>query len=151
MEKINNRTVARQGMLVPYVFNVNAEESSFLEQKLGVLQEIGFDIEPFGVNSFRVSEIPVDLQNIQIDEFFKEILSNLDDLKAINLQNMLREKIATTACKHAIKGGWDLTKEEKDKLFERMEGNMGLKCPHGRPVCVKLTKTEIEKMFKRIV
>ena len=56
-----------------------------------------------------------------------------------------------TACKHAIKGGMMLTDSEKEKLFEMLRGDMGLKCPHGRPIAVKLTKYEIEKMFKRIV
>ena len=64
---------------------------------------------------------------------------------------MLRDKIAMTACKHAIKGGMALTDSEKEKLFAMLRGDMGLKCPHGRPVAVKLTKYEIEKMFKRIV
>ena len=56
-----------------------------------------------------------------------------------------------TACKHAVKGGMDLTESEKEKLFTMLHGDMGLKCPHGRPIAVKLTKYEIEKMFKRIV
>ena len=55
------------------------------------------------------------------------------------------------ACKSAVKGGMDLSQAEIDKLFRLMDGNAGLKCPHGRPVVVKLTKKEIEKMFKRIV
>ena len=56
-----------------------------------------------------------------------------------------------SACKAAVKGGMDLSQGEIDKLFEMMDGNMGLKCPHGRPVVTKITKTELEKMFKRIV
>ena len=53
--------------------------------------------------------------------------------------------------KAAVKGGMDLTREEIDALFALMDGDMGLKCPHGRPVVVKMSRTEIEKMFKRIV
>ena len=56
-----------------------------------------------------------------------------------------------SACKAAVKGGMDLSQSEIDELFKQMNGNMGLKCPHGRPVVVKMTKTELEKLFKRIV
>ena len=72
-------------------------------------------------------------------------------MRAVKLSELLRDKIAMTACKHAVKGGMDLTESEKEKLFTMLPGDMGLKCPHGRPIAVKLTKYEIEKMFKRIV
>lgn len=72
-------------------------------------------------------------------------------MRAVKLSELLRDKIAMTACKHAVKGGMDLTESEKEKLFTMLHGDMGLKCPHGRPIAVKLTKYEIEKMFKRIV
>ena len=69
----------------------------------------------------------------------------------IKLEDILKDKLATSACKAAVKGGMDLTKEEVDALFAMMDGDMRLKCPHGRPVVVKWTKKELEKMFKRIV
>ncbi len=151
MEKIKNRNVARQGMLVPFIINLNSQESQFISANLQTLWEIGFDIAPFGMDSFRITEVPVDLQDIDLQEFFNDLLSDLNNLKEIKLTDVLKDKIASTACKHAIKGGMQLTQDEVDKLFEMMKGDMGLKCPHGRPVCVKLTKREIEKMFKRIV
>ena len=67
------------------------------------------------------------------------------------MEEILKDKLASAACKAAVKGGMDLTRDEIDALFEMMDGDMGLKCPHGRPVVVKMSKTEIEKMFKRIV
>ena len=67
------------------------------------------------------------------------------------MTDILKDKIASAACKAAVKGGMDLTREEIDALFASMNGDMGLKCPHGRPVVVKMSRTEIEKMFKRIV
>jgi DNA mismatch repair protein MutL len=70
-------------------------------------------------------------------------------LRAIKLTDILKDKIAMAACKAAVKGGMDLTQDEIDRLFVMIDGNMGLKCPHGRPVVTKLTKTELEKMFKR--
>jgi DNA mismatch repair protein MutL len=71
--------------------------------------------------------------------------------RAIKLEDILKDKLASAACKAAVKGGMDLTEAEIEALFVLMDGDMGLKCPHGRPVVVKMTKTQLEKMFKRIV
>ncbi len=150
-EKIKNRKVMRQGMLVPYIMNLNPQESEFISKNINVIRSMGFDITPFGVDAYRISEVPTDLQDIDIKAFFDELLEDLNGLKAIKLDEILKDRIATTACKHAVKGGMELTQDEVDKLFEMMKGDMGLKCPHGRPVCVKLTRRGIEKMFKRIV
>ena len=152
MEKLRARqSVARQGMLIPYILDLNASESAFISEHLQLIRSMGFDIEPFGACEYRVNEVPLDLQNINLADFFAELLHDTDNLKSIKLEDVLREKIAMTACKHAVKGGMALTDAEKDKLIEMMKGDTGLKCPHGRPVCVKLTKYQIEKMFKRIV
>ncbi|MDE7082659.1 MAG: DNA mismatch repair endonuclease MutL [Clostridia bacterium] len=150
-EKLSNRFIARQALLVPYIFTANPAEARFLEEKQSLLRTMGFGIAPFGFESFRIDEVPVDLQDINIKEFFNDILAEVDDLKEIKLEDVLKDKIAMTACKHAVKGGMQLTDVEVDALFKLLDGNMGLKCPHGRPVCVTLTKKDIEKMFKRIV
>ena len=141
----------RQPMLVPYVLNLNREEYLFLSEQRTLLSEIGFDMEEFGTNCLKVSSVPMDLQGIDLDAFFQEILKEVGSLRAIKLSDLLRDKLAMAACKHAVKGGMMLTDSEKQKLFEMLHGDLGLKCPHGRPVAVRLTKSEIEKMFKRIV
>lgn len=152
IQKIQARTsVPRQGMLVPYIIDLNAAEAAFVADNLMLIRSIGFDIEQFGPTAYRINEVPLDLQDIDLKSFFDDLLSDLDGLKSIKLEDVLRDKIAMTACKHAIKGGMELTDAEKSKLIEMLKGDVGLKCPHGRPVCVKLTKTQIEKMFKRIV
>lgn len=150
-EKCDNRTVISQPMLMPYLLNVNAQEFVFVQKNLVVLQELGFEMEEFGGTSFKVSAVPLDLQNISLDAFFAEILAQTESLRAIKLTDLLKDKLASAACKAAVKGGEKLTEEEVASLMKKMDGDMGLKCPHGRPVAVKLTKTEIEKMFKRIV
>ena len=150
-EEMRARKVVRQPMLVPFVLSVNREETAFLSDNLESIFEIGFDIEEFGTGSFKISAVPVDLQDIDLTAFFADLLSEVGNLRGIKLHELLRDKIAMTACKHAIKGGMMLTDSEKQKLFAMLHGNMGLKCPHGRPVAVKLSKYEIEKMFKRIV
>ena len=150
-EKIANRNVDKQGFLASFLLDTNPQEARFIEDNIQVIQSIGFDIQPFGSCSFKIDAVPVDLQDINLQEFFNELLNDLGGLREIKLVDILKDKIAMTACKHAIKGGHQLTDKEISALFKMLEGNLGLKCPHGRPVCVTLTKTEIEKMFKRIV
>lgn len=141
-EKCETRKLATQPMLVPYLLNVTPQEFSFLYGNLETLRSLGFDIEEFGGTSFKVSALPVDLNGMRLDEFFAEVLSQLDSLRAIRLTDILKDKLASAACKAAVKGGERLTDEEVRALMEKMDGDMSLKCPHGRPVAVKLTKTD---------
>ena len=150
-EKMDARKVIRQPMLLPYTLQVNSEEFTFLSEHIEELNEIGFEIEIFGAMSFKISAVPMDLQDIDLGAFFLFLFAEIGVLRAIRLSDLLRDRIAMTACKHAIKGGMVLTDLEKQRLFEQLAGDMGLRCPHGRPVAVRVTKTEIEKMFKRIL
>lgn len=150
-KKLNTKSLNRQCLLVPYMFAVTPEEQRFIEENMDTIWQMGFMVEPFGNRAYRVNELPADLPDLNPKEFFDELLANVGELKNITLVDILKDKIAQTACKHAVKGGDVLTDGERDKLFEMLQGNMGLKCPHGRPICVKMTKTEIEKMFKRKV
>ena len=127
------------------------EEVEFLDELLPYLSEIGFDIRAVSTVTYNISAIPSDLSAIQVKDFIEDVLANMAEFKSIAMVDLFKEKLATCACKHAIKGGMELTDKEVDRLFEKLKMNFGLKCPHGRPVCVKLTKTAVEKMFKRIV
>lgn len=149
--EISERTLTRQDMLVPYVFTVNPEEKQFIEDNSTLILQMGFEITPFGQNAFRVSSMPANLPSLNLKNFFEELLANVNELKKITLSDVIKDKIAQSACKHAVKGGEILTEKERDGLFEMLKGNLGLKCPHGRPVCVKISKAEIEKIFKRKV
>lgn len=149
--QMDARAIVRQPMLLPYELQLNPTEGDFIREHLAEIQDLGFEIKETAENCFVVTEIPVDLQNINLANFFNDILSDVDGYKAIRLADILKDKLASAACKAAVKGGMDLTREEIDALFALMDGDMGLKCPHGRPVVVRLTKTELEKMFKRIV
>ncbi len=150
-KKMSERKIDRQMLLAPYLFATNAEETQFIENNIRLIRSMGFDLKPFGTNAYKVDEVPVDLQHINMEEFFNELLSDMKSLSEIKLEEMLKDKIAMAACKHAVKGGMALTEAEVDALFKMLKGNMGLKCPHGRPVCVSLEKKDLEKMFKRIV
>ena len=145
------RKVVSQPMLVPYILTLNREEGAFFAEHLETIRDIGFDIEEFGGGSFKISAVPLDLQDIDLSAFFADVLAEVGTLRAIKLSELLRDKLAMTACKHAVKGGMLLTDAEQQALFAMLHGDMGLKCPHGRPVAVRMAKAEIEKLFKRIV
>ncbi|MGN0812703.1 MAG: DNA mismatch repair endonuclease MutL [Candidatus Coproplasma sp.] len=151
LEKVEKRQVITQNMLVPYIFTVTPEERKFINDNVNSLWHIGFALDPFGTSSFKLTDIPIDLYNLDPKGFIDDLLSNISEYKKITVTDLVKEKMAQTACKHAIKAGDKLTEAEREKLIEMLKGNMGLKCPHGRPICVKLTKTDLEKMFKRKV
>ena len=145
------RSVVSQPMLIPFVLSLNGQEFAFLEKNFSVLREIGFEIEEFGDTSVRVSAIPADLTGMDLQAFFGDVLSSMESLRAIRLADILKDKLATAACKAAVKGGEQLTQDEVRALVEQMDGDIGMKCPHGRPAVVRMKKSEIEKLFKRIV
>ena len=154
-EKLKNKCEARtplsQPMLMPYILTVNAQEFSFLVSQFEALRALGFDIDEFGGTSVKVSSVPLDLFGMDIEAFFREVLSSMESLRAIRLSDIARDKLATMACKAAVKGGERLTEEEAKRLLSDMDGDMGLKCPHGRPAVVRMKKSDFEKLFKRIV
>ena len=149
-EQMQNRSIAQQPMLMPYEMSLNVFEREFIGEHLPEITEMGFDARLEG-ERLLIYAIPLDLQHINLEAFFNEILGDIGGYRAIRLAEILKDKLASAACKAAVKGGMDLTREEIDALFALMDGDMGLKCPHGRPVVVKMSRTEIEKMFKRIV
>ncbi|MBQ8375144.1 MAG: DNA mismatch repair endonuclease MutL [Clostridia bacterium] len=150
-EKMSLREIVQQPMLLPYELRLNAFESAFIRERMDDIRAMGFDLQEGGENLFKIYAVPVDLQSIKLADFFNEILGDISGFKAIKLEELIKDKLAMAACKAAVKGGMDLTQAEIDKLFQMIDGNMGLKCPHGRPVVTKISKTELEKMFKRKV
>ncbi len=147
----NKQTLEQQTMLVPYEIKLNAFESAFMRERLDDIRQMGFDVTEYSENLFKVYAVPMELQSIDLGKFFNDILAEINGYRAIKLEEILKDKLASAACKAAVKGGMDLTRGEIDELFALMDGDMGLKCPHGRPVVVKMTKKQLEKMFKRIV
>ena len=150
-EKWENRSVVSQPMLAPFLLTVNGQEFAFLERNFPVLRELGFEIDAFGDDAVKVSAVPVELMGIDLNKFFGEVLASMETLRAIKLADILKDKLATAACKAAVKGGELLSEQEARSLIRETGGDLGLKCPHGRPAVVKVRKSELEKLFKRIV
>ena len=147
--KTNNNTV--QPLLIDYILNVSNEEFDFISGKSTFLTELGFTIEEFGRNSYKISTVPTLLSNINLKSFFDELLFDFNSLKKIEVEDLLLDKISQKACKAAIKSGDKMSNSEVEYLLKLIKGNLGLKCPHGRPIAIKISRMEIDKWFKRIV
>lgn len=150
-EKAVSGAVAVQAMLVPYTFSVNERENEFIKSKLPYFKDLGIEMEEFGYNAYKISALPTEIAEMDVKAFLDDCMGDMDLLKNDALPNLIREKIAGKACKSAIKSGDRLDENGIRYLLKLLEGNLGLKCPHGRPVAVKITRTEIDKWFKRIV
>ena len=145
--EVDEKSVIKQDLLVPYEFVLSPLDSEKFAQKLDNLTAIGFTITYDG--SFVIKSVPYLLSSIKLKDFVDEILQDetIGDKKA---SAFINEKLCQHACKHAIRAGDDVTKDEIVYLIEEMKKSV-LLCPHGRPIVVKITRKELEKMFKRVL
>mgnify|MGYP000548995689 CR=1 FL=1 len=139
-----------QPLLIPYILTLSPQEEEIFEGLLDDLKRLNFEIEPFGVGSYKVSGIPLVLTGFDIDEFFCEVTQDIKVFRNLTDFSMVRDKLAQKACKAAVKAGDELSLNEIRALLSFMKRST-LRCPHGRPIVVKFTKTDVEKWFKRIV
>ena len=145
-KQVENNNVVKQDLLVPYSFSLIAKDRDLFETKLSNLEKLGFEIT--NRNSiFEIKSIPFVLSGIKLDKFVEEIISG-DNYNEKTASGLINEKLCQTACKHAIRAGDDVTKEEIYYLIDEMKGGVAL-CPHGRPIVVRISRKELEKMFKR--
>lgn len=150
MKQFEEKKLISQPLLLPYIFSVNEIEEELIENNFEVFSSFGFEIEQFGHLTFRISSVPSILEGINLQEFIFDILKNTTKISTTNEQ--IKNYFSTCACKSAVKGGQKLSEEEIKILLKKVLSNKTiLLCPHGRPICIKLTQYEIEKMFKRIV
>ena len=148
--KENQEAISSQALLAPVPCRLSPDGVAILLANKALLAELGFEIDEFGDNAVLIRQIPMDLSE-------KDALDALDALAA-DLQNGRREKktnvrdemLHTVACKAAIKAGWHTDEKELLALVGQVMAREDLKyCPHGRPICVTLSKKQLEKQFKR--
>ena len=148
--QIDSGTVAVQPLLVPYSFNVSLDEFDTIEDKKQDLAKLGFELSAQNSSSFSLTQIPLVLSSINLSSFVLELVATTSE--PLKKSDLLKEKLAQSACKAAVKAGDELSKNEIMLLVKQMlfANTMPL-CPHGRPIIIKLTKNELELMFKRKV
>ncbi len=139
----------KQQLMIPIIFEISHGEKELEEQWLDPLCNMGFSLEEFGQLTYRVIEIPIFFKLSEAEEFLKGYIDNIGDYK-----NFIHEKainnIAMKACKSAVKANDRLSKEEIKELLKDMKNCINpFSCPHGRPTFVKITKSDMEKNFKR--
>lgn len=150
LEKAKNKKVIKEQLLIPYLITLNAKEFDIVYELMDYMQEIGIDIGISTDNSFKIYSIPLDLPDTNIERFIHDIIND-ESLREEKVPMVIREKLIQKACKSAIKAGDKLSQTEIEKLMEYIKCDLGLKCPHGRPIVVKITRTEVDKWFKRIL
>ena len=146
MAQIKQENIIKQDLMFPYTFDLKDKDTAKILDLCPNLQEMGFDICQFGNNTFKISSIPVLLQNISLKEFIDILLA--ENYGAKSQSDIIHDRIATMACKSAVKGGDSLSQGEIDYIIEKIQQGV-LLCPHGRPFVVKIARNQLEKWFGR--
>lgn len=146
-EEYHNKKISMQNLLVPIKINISNKDREIVEERQEELKNFGFEIDFFGKNDILVRAVP-NLKFLKsIEELVREII---EDLKNTTIKNSLVEEIVITAsCKNAIKAREPLSNEEIEILLDKFYSIKEYTCPHGRPIILKLTTSDIEKNFKR--
>ena len=144
--------VTQQMISPPLIFTATLEEKALLDEYLEAFAEIGFEIEPFGGREYKVSAVPYHLSMLGTRALFTEMLDHLETTRDPKKLSIYILRIATEACKAAVKGGDQLSLPEAEALIDELFlCEDPYHCPHGRPTIISFTEKELEKRFKRIV
>ncbi|MBT6068336.1 DNA mismatch repair endonuclease MutL [Candidatus Peregrinibacteria bacterium] len=140
-----------QRLLVPIQIDLTITEAELLKQNSADLKSIGFEIEPFGGNTFQVHAVPTAFTKADIQKIVLEVIDDLKTGDPKRIKDKQHEAICYMACRGAIKFGDKLTHEEMVALIRQMDEQDQIStCPHGRPTTLRLTFSELEKRFGRI-
>ena len=147
-----SQEIQSQYLSPPLIVSLSLEEESLLKANENYFRDFGFEIEPFGGREYSISAVPSLLLGMTEEEVFLEMLDHLGADGTKDAFELFTARLATMACKAAVKGNHAMSPQEADKLIdELLTLENPYNCPHGRPTIISMTKTEIEKKFKRIV
>ena len=152
MKEFETREVTTQMVSPPQVISLNLQEDMLLKTHMEVFRRFGFEISEFGGREYSIHGVPANIYGISVQDLFVEILDSLENENSRQPLDIIAGRIATAACKAAVKGNNTLSFEEADQLIDELLGlENPYNCPHGRPTIISMTKYELEKKFKRIV
>lgn len=152
VKQFQSQNIQSQYVSPPLIVSLSLEEENLLKANEKYFRDFGFEIEPFGGREYSISAVPSSLLGMTEEELFLEMLDHLTADGSRDAFEIFASRLATMACKAAVKGNHSMSPQEADKLIDEL---LTLKnpynCPHGRPTIIAMSKTEIEKKFKRIV
>lgn len=136
----------------PVILTLSMGEADLLNRYMDDFKRMGFEFESFGGKEYALRGVPSDLYGFTEKEMVTELLDELSGEAPRMRTDMIGDRIATMACKAAVKGNMRISFKEADALIEELlQAENPYTCPHGRPTIISMTKTELEKKFKRIV
>lgn len=148
--KANQESISSQLLLAPQTLRLQADDRAILLENRELLSSLGFEVEEFGTDTLLIRQIPMDLSQDDAAATLEAMATDLAMGRREKATTVRDEILHTVACKAAIKAGWVTDKKELTALVETVMSREELKyCPHGRPICISLSKKQLEKQFKR--
>lgn len=152
MASLKNKTMTSQMVSPALIITLSNQEAAALEEHRSDIEALGFAFESFGGHEYRITATPGNLYSIDTKHLFMDLAAQAVSWKADEESALIRERVATIACKASIKGNQRISQMELEQLLdELLMLDEPFHCPHGRPTMVSLTRDELDKMFKRIV
>jgi DNA mismatch repair protein MutL len=148
--KANQEKISSQSLLQPIPVRLSPSACGALLSNKDMMEELGFEIDEFGENTVLLRQIPMDLSPELAAESVETLAADLLSGRRESKDTVRDELLHTVACKAAIKAGWKNDEQELLAVVKEVMSREELKyCPHGRPICVTLSKKQLEKQFKR--
>lgn len=152
VRQLQEKQVVSQQLMPPVVVDLNAKEEQVMKEFASCFQKLGFELEEFGPGGVALRSVPTDLYGCGEKELLLNMLDELMEEPPKGEPDVILQKLASMACKSAVKGNTRLSRQEMEALLdELLTLDNPYHCPHGRPTIITMSKYEIEKKFKRIV
>ena len=152
VKQLKEKQAASQLLSPPVILNLSGKEEIVFKQYREYFEKMGFEAEEFGTGAYAIRSVPTDLYGCDEKELFFHILDELSEVPARGEPDAILQKLASMACKSAVKGNNSMDRKEMEALIdELLTLENPYHCPHGRPTIITMSKYEIEKKFKRIV
>ena len=152
VKNLKEKKILSQQLLPPMIVTVNYAEKQAVMDNFDLFIKLGYDIEEFGGNEFKINAVPSNLYDIHGRDMFMEFVGSLIENSGYMSNDVFIRKLASMACKAAIKGNTRISQVEAEGLLDKLLTlENPYTCPHGRPTIISVSEKELEKKFKRIV